>query len=889
MKVSAVVLGILAGGVVLTCRAQERVLGADISYWNGAQAQSNWNTACTNGNRKFVWIRATRGGTTGLDQPQGTPSGGTITNLSRRYDDPRFIQNINRATAAGMHAGPYHYGRPSIVVGLPNSDGTTVTVANTGTDEADHFIQMAGPWMRPGYLMPVFDLEDGQGVRTANELAQFSIDFSERVYQVMRIRPAIYLNGNYANILQGASASLRDQLAKPAALAPSVVSPAFPMQWFARYSDNSNPDAIPVQTGSPKHTYTTLTLYYGPWDDYGDPAPWSFWQYASTVSIPGFNATDSTVDGNVAQGDIEYVRNYLVPAVWWHDGNGDWSTLTNWNSGQTPVPPVTPPDQAPPYETGPLPTPRLPGAAGSGPTSGQYDTVILERPNANITVTLTNGTHNIRKLYVRETLQITGGSLTVNYDPTYRPDNSTNVLHGGPISAQFSGSVTLGGTGSLTLHTLQVDTNRTFTLSGGTLTFHTIRLMPHSSLSGKILVNGNVTLNARSNVTAVVARGPGSGNTGSVDLGGGNRTFTIGDGTNEVDVSFDVPLTNGGLVKAGAGTLRITNANAFAGGTTVSAGRLLVNNSAGSGTGSGTVTVNGGFLSGTGTISGVVTVNAGGTLAPGTASARGMLTLNSPPVLAGTNFMRIHRGGSPASDRLVLTSGTLTYGGTLVVSNTGAAPVGGDAFALFSAPAYAGDFAAAVLPPLSDGLNWYLGTLTHNGSLVVNRRPAISPLHFTNPAPGTLEIPLASLTAAASDPDGDPISLAGINLTTTNGITLVTNATSVLYANPLGVADRFSYTVSDGRGGSTNGVVYLAANPAGWLAGPPHVVSNAIALQFVGLPGWTYYLERSTNLQHWVTIGTNVAPANGQFGFTDPLPPPDAGEAQAFYRLRWLP
>lgn len=881
-------LGMLLGGVALTCRGQERVLGADISYWNcgsGGISQNNWNTACTNGNRKFVWIRATRGGTTGVDQPQGTPGGGTLSTLSRRYDDPRFIQNINRATAAGMYAGPYHFARPDIIASTPNSGG----IANTGTDEADHFIQMAGPWMRPGYLLPVYDFEAGQSERTANELAQFSIDFSERIFQVMRIRPAIYLNGNYASVLQGASASLRDQLAKPPALAPSVVSPAFPMQWFARYSDNSNPDAIPVQTGSPKHTYTTLTVYYGPWDDYGDPAPWSFWQYASTVSIPGFNNVDSTVDGNVSQGDIEYVRNFLVPAVWWHDGDGDWSTLTNWNSGQTPIQPVTPPDQAPPYETGPLPTPRLPGAPGSGPTSGQFDTVILERPNADITVTLTNGAYNIRKLYVRETLHITGGSLTINYDPTYRPDTSTNVRHGGPISAQFSGPVTLGGTGSLVVHTLQVDTNHTFTLAGGTLTFDTIRLMPHSSTPAKILITGNVTVNARSNVTATVLRGTGSGVSGSIDLSGASRTVTVGDGTNEVDLSLDVPVGNGALVKAGPGTLRLTSTNSYAGGTTVSAGRLLVNNTTGSGTGTGTVTVNGGILSGTGTISGAVTVNAGGILAPGTASVRGTLTLNSPPVLLGTTLMRIDRAGSPVCDRLVLTSGTLTYGGTLVVSNTGAAPVGGDVFSLFSAPAYAGAFSSAMLPPLGEGLNWYLGTLTNNGSVVVNRRPLISPLHFTNPAPAALEIPLASLTAPASDPDGNPVSLAGISLTSTNGIPLVTNATSLYYSNFLGVADQFTYVVSDGRGGNATGVVNLAANPAGRFAALPSALTNGVRLRFVGLPGWAYSLERSTNLQHWQTIWTNVAPPNGLFEFTDPFPETAGEGARAFYRLRWSP
>src|SRR5438067_5412385 len=115
-------------GVGSTVFAQQRVLGADISYWNCGStsdgiSQANWDTAYSSGARVFVFHRATRGGTTGVDQPQGTPGGGTTATLSHRYDDPRFVQNISRATSAGMVAGPYHFARPDVS-------------GNTGTDEA---------------------------------------------------------------------------------------------------------------------------------------------------------------------------------------------------------------------------------------------------------------------------------------------------------------------------------------------------------------------------------------------------------------------------------------------------------------------------------------------------------------------------------------------------------------------------------------------------------------------------------------------------------------------------------------------------------------------------------------------------------------------------------
>ncbi len=178
--------------------------------------------------------------------------------------------------------------------------------------------------------------------------------------------------------------------------------------------------------------------------------------------------TRSNTDVDVSHGDMEYVKDQLIPAVWMTDTSGDWSTLVNWNSGRPPIAPPAMTGQLAPIGTQTLPTARLPGAAGTGPTAGSNDTVIFERPNANITVTMSTGASNIRKLYMRETLDITGGSLTINYDPNYVSDtvNYPNALRSGPISVQFSGPVTVSGTGSLSVNTLQVDAAQTFTLAG---------------------------------------------------------------------------------------------------------------------------------------------------------------------------------------------------------------------------------------------------------------------------------------------------------------------------------------------------------------------------------------------------------------------------------------
>jgi autotransporter-associated beta strand protein len=857
-----------------TALAQQRILGLDISAWQGNISQTTWNNIRTNDNRQFVILRSSRGGTTGYYNQNDSANAQGLNTLSQRYDDPYFVQNVNRATAAGMYVGSYHFSRPEIIESTLNSSG----IRNSGTNEADHFIEMAGAWMRPGYLVPVHDLESGEAERTDNEMAQFCIDFSNRIYDRMGIRPAIYVNGNYAAfVIGGAAATLRNQIAQPPSVSPSMISPANLKLWSARWPNQADPNSIDVQNGEPKDSYAQI---YGPWDDYGTTHPWTFWQYASTGRLPSFNNGGSNLDLDVVRGGIEFLRDQLVPALWMNDSDGLWTTLTNWNSGQTPLAPVTGPGQVAPVGTQTLPTPRLPGAAGAGVTSGQFDTVILERPNANIIVTLSSGTHNIRKLYQRETLNITGGSLIVNYVPS--PDSSTN-------GAEFSGPVALSGGGSFSVHTLRVDAARTFTLSGGTLTFNTINLMPGAT-PAKLLVFGGVAVNALSNnATAVIANGSGAGNSGLLELaGGGISAFTVGNGAAEVDFSVDVPISGSGFDKNGLGTMRLTAANSYSFGTTVSAGRMLVNNTSGSGTGSGAVTVNGGILGGTGTIAGAVTVNSGGTIAPGVSI--GTLTLNTPPTFNGTNFMEINRnGGTPLADKILLTSGTLHYGGTLVVSNTGATLTGGEVFTNFSASSYSGAFGTTVLPPLSTGLNWDTSALTVNGTIKVNRRPVASPLTFTNDAPNLLHIPLASLIAATADADGDPLTFAGLDVTSLNGIVLLTNSTFILYSNYVSLPDQFSYTISDGRGGIATGVVAIAASPAGRFAGSPSGNANSVTLNFVGSPGWTYYLERSTNLVEWGTIWTNVAPGSGVFDYADDFHDLETPAATAFYRLRWSP
>src|SRR5207237_4355361 len=136
-------------------------------------------------------------------------------------------------------------------------------------------------------------------------------------------------------------------------------------------------------------------------------------------------------------------------------------------------------------------------------------------------------------LYMRETLNITGGSLTVSYDPNYSNDFDNdpgttfpNALRSGPISAQFSGPVTLSG-GALNVHTLQVDAAQTFTINGGTLAFNQINLMPSSTTPATMVLNVDLDVNPMGG-SATIANGAGAGLSGTLNLNG-SRSFNVPD------------------------------------------------------------------------------------------------------------------------------------------------------------------------------------------------------------------------------------------------------------------------------------------------------------------------------------------------------------------------
>jgi hypothetical protein len=148
-----------------------------------------------------------------------------------------------------------------------------------------------------------------------------------------------------------------------------------------------------------------------------------------------------------------------------------------------------------------------------------------------------------------------------------------------------------------------------------------------------------------------------------------------------------------------------------------------VNNAVGSGTGTGTVTVNtGAVLGGTGTIAGNVS-NSGnvdaGNFVTGVPQV-GTLHVGGNYTQAAAGIFSVELASLAAHDDLIAT-GSATLGGTLSVSLTsGFTPVAGNTFEIMTASGFGGSkFATTNLPSLSADLGWTVNYGTTNVVLSV--------------------------------------------------------------------------------------------------------------------------------------------------------------------------
>jgi autotransporter-associated beta strand protein len=184
------------------------------------------------------------------------------------------------------------------------------------------------------------------------------------------------------------------------------------------------------------------------------------------------------------------------------------------------------------------------------------------------------------------------------------------------------------------------------------------------------------------------------------------------------------PITGVGLAKRGSGILALSGPCSLTGSSSVVEGTLQVNNSW---TFSPISVASGATLGGTGSIMAPVTILSGGTLSPG-ASIGTLVMTNTLTLSAGSTTVMEINAGTVACDQVVQVS-TLTYNGTLTVTNTGGTLAIGQTFPLFSATTYAGNFTATNLPALNSSMKWQWTPAT--GTLAVVAAVNTTPTNLT--------------------------------------------------------------------------------------------------------------------------------------------------------------
>jgi autotransporter-associated beta strand protein len=326
------------------------------------------------------------------------------------------------------------------------------------------------------------------------------------------------------------------------------------------------------------------------------------------------------------------------------------------------------------------------------------------------------------------------------------------------------------------------NTNLTLDLGTSTATF--------------LVRNGGVTidLGALKGGSGTFLSGRGNGTSGTV-------TYSIGG--NNLSTEFAGIIEDGGnataITKVGTGTLVLANADTYTGNTTISGGTLCltndpnigvdgsINSSASINLAAGTVldvsslsnpmlqVGSAQTLEGRGTITGSLSVN-GGTVAPGGGPGgnTGTLTVTNSVTLGGTAWMKLNRANTPNSDQVVSSLSTMTYGGTLAVTNIGPRLQVGDTFTLFSGAGLSGGTFGTISLP--NYYNWDDSNLGVNGTVRVTGvlpAPTVTSVDFSTLSSGTI-----TLSAVNGLPNG-PVNV----LTTTNLALPVSSWTTVTTAS----------------------------------------------------------------------------------------------------------
>jgi GH25 family lysozyme M1 (1,4-beta-N-acetylmuramidase) len=243
---------VVAGAVFLVgARVEAVIQGIDISAHQGDITAAEWQQIKAAG-IQFVFARVSLGACCDFDA--------------------NYVNNLNRAIAAGIPIGPYSVGYPH----------TNMSDPNDAANEANYLISLTKSYYQGSGIMlrPVLDIElPSPGTLSKSFTSQWVVKWANTIKAGLGVDPIIYTYTSYA----------------AAELDSSVTS--YPL-WIANYN-YTPPNTPPAST-------------YVPWSS------WKFWQYSSTGSVPGISGN---VDLDVFDGTFLQMLQQFSPNF----SNGDYN------------------------------------------------------------------------------------------------------------------------------------------------------------------------------------------------------------------------------------------------------------------------------------------------------------------------------------------------------------------------------------------------------------------------------------------------------------------------------------------------------------------------------------------------------------------------------------
>ena len=244
-----------------TRRLMARLLGIDVSGNQSPITTAEW-TSAKNAGYVFAWTKATEGLT---------------------FNDSTFTNNAATAKAAGVLIGAYHFARYDNQQGIAGADS-----------EAAHYWSIAKGLITSDatHLVPMLDLEGVPGKDANGNPTDFDPDhfgytkttFSQWANEWLTdikndaaaigitLTPIIYTGVSFANTFLD-----------------STISQSWPL-WMANYNGQD------PQAGALSGT--------APWQG----GAWQFWQYSSTVNVPGIGSSDA----DAFKGSPSDLKQYIV-------------------------------------------------------------------------------------------------------------------------------------------------------------------------------------------------------------------------------------------------------------------------------------------------------------------------------------------------------------------------------------------------------------------------------------------------------------------------------------------------------------------------------------------------------------------------------------------------